>query len=575
MVEFRLTKTSNNLFFVVGVVKNSSLKMDAEEKKDVVADTLTISKLKVTGQVIISRANQQLKLEDNIRTLNNDVTRLSRLGKARIDALDDMERRLRRMRHQLKTTTIPTVNDSVAADLYVSNRVQVDVQFTICTRCQRRILVKLMKAHDTACAKLKSKDTVYMGSRPVPKVDDEVQGLIDTYATFVPQPPRNIMAKAKGTTFVVWTWDPPVFEGGLPVLDYEISYTANIVEFDKSIGKYKRYTEVCRSLLTTTCIRPMPVAHNGYTMVGLRADTEYTDLIIRCRNDHGWSQWVPMVTKIEGQNEKESASGNLDLVLNKSRASMKMPKRRKPGIMTDPADPPSPPLFFVCTEITSGCIHLQWDVPFYDGGLPIIEYRVSYTVLERTVTATSRNVIIERPNTVKIKTPKKDDSIPGTTIKFIIRNLPADTDVVDITVKAMNLADLISDPRPLCGTMFPRDEEKEREEKEKKEHEAQLANMRAHRRGLKGKGGEKDSKAEDGPGPRGIVCRTKVASRYRQLELQLRAALEQDGEFIDTDFYTVSTDHFFPFNPIVVITLIRLQLYHIFHKYSSYLIYLS
>jgi hypothetical protein len=510
--------------------------MDGEEKAEILADSLAISKLKLTGQVIISRANQQLKLEDDIRALNSDVSRVSRLGKARIDALDDMERRLRRMRHQLKTTTIPTVNDSVAADLYISNKSQVDAQFTVCTRCQRRILIKLMKAHDTACAKLKSKDTIYQGLRPVPKVDDEVQGLIDEYATFVPQPPRNIAIKDKGTSFIVWTWDPPVFEGGLPVLDYEISYNANIIEFDKSTGKYKRYVEACRSLLTTTCIRPMPVAHTGYSMIGLHAGTEYTEIVIRCRNEHGWSEWTPMVTKIEGGEQKEDKSGNISLNKNKSELIV---KRKKPGVMTDPAEPPSPPLFFVCTEITSGCIHLQWDVPFYDGGAQVVEYRVSYTVLERKVSAMSRNVIVEKPNTIKVRTLRKEESVPGHTTKLVIRNLPADTDVVDIQVKAINKADLVGQACALCGLMFPKDEEKEKEAKEKAEAEAQLSRMRSKRRGIKIKDDKKDGEGDDGPGPRGIVCRTKVASRHRQLEWQLREALAQEGDFIDTDFYTV------------------------------------
>ena len=128
--------------------------MSEREQSEEFKERMQASKLKINGQVILGRANYQLRIEDSIRTLDKDVERLSRLGKTRIDALDDMERRLKRMRTQLKTAVVPTVTDRVAFDLYQSNKKEVENKFTVCKRCERKILTALLEVHDLACARL-------------------------------------------------------------------------------------------------------------------------------------------------------------------------------------------------------------------------------------------------------------------------------------------------------------------------------------------------------------------------------------------------------------------------------------
>lgn len=248
--------------------------------KEESAAMLAVSKAQISGQQLISRANQQLNIEHGIKNL--DVTRLSSQGKLRVDSLNDLERRVKSMRLELKSIHIPTVVEEISSDLQISNKTQIDSKFSVCSRCQRSILSHLLVAHGTACARLKSEDTVYQGTRPIPFVGHEVQELINTFATFVPQPPRNCRVASKGPSHIEWHWDPPVFDGGLPLIDYEIGYVAKLIEFDKVIGKFKRSTEVCPSLKTSQWCFLEPLSHKGYKMMGLLADTEYTELRIRC-----------------------------------------------------------------------------------------------------------------------------------------------------------------------------------------------------------------------------------------------------------------------------------------------------
>ena len=329
----------------------------SKEDEEIFAERMQASKLKINGQVILGRANYQLKIEDSMRTLDKDVERLSRLGRTRIDALDDMERRLKRMRHQLKVTSVPTVNDRISADLYLNNKANIENKFSVCPRCNRKILTNLLQVHDLACARLQSDDTKFLGLRPVPNVGEEIQSLIDEHAVFVPQPPRRVRVKQKGTSYIVWEWDKPVYEGGWPVTDYEISYAANIADFNTKTKKYDRYREVCPSLSTSNWCFSEPITHNGYTMVGLRAGTEYTDLKIRCRNKHGWSEWVDMVSPEEDKYDPFAGLSNIktDKVARK--------RVKTVGVTTNPAEPATPPLYFLCSLITTSCVHLQVPSP--------------------------------------------------------------------------------------------------------------------------------------------------------------------------------------------------------------------
>lgn len=41
-----------------------------------------------------------------------------------------------------------------------------------------------------------------------------------------------------GMTYIDWEWQPPLFDGGLTITDYEISYDAFHKYFDKKKGIY-------------------------------------------------------------------------------------------------------------------------------------------------------------------------------------------------------------------------------------------------------------------------------------------------------------------------------------------------
>jgi hypothetical protein len=284
-----------------------------------------------------------------------------------------------------------------------------------------------------------------------------------------------------------------VIDGGLVVTDYELSFVAKITEFDKHTGRYNKFEERCLSLKTSQWFYTEdPVSNSGYRMTQLRANTEYTDFKIRCMNLRGWSAWANMLVtddyddvtgsavgkkivandwrqKLDNEGSQQSAANTKKMVLNTS-------------VFTLQPDMPSAPLFLTCTQVTSSCIHLNWQAPFFDGGSEIVDYAVCYTELEKQVTVTSRDVIREHKKRFRVHS--------GSVTRAVIRNIFPDSDVVKIYVEAISKVGLV---------------------------------------------GEKASLKHEGS----VTLHTSKSCRFSQLNREMTMAAGSSEVFIDSAFFTV------------------------------------
>lgn len=364
--------------------------------KQHVEESFSISMASVNEQTIVSRSDHQFKLDSQLKRLAHDVNRASRLGKSKIDALSDLERRISLMRGHLKVPQVPAVEEKISSDLKVSNKVKAEALFEICLRCQRRILSVLFKAHDEACMKANGKLSELESSKSIFDVNVSVE---TSLATFVPKPPRNAVIISKGCSSIVWKWDTPIYDGGLPVFEYEIKFRVRYMEMNLETGRYFKVCNDCQPVTTSLWALRDPIASLGCRLIDLRAGSEYFDFEFRCRNLRGWSEWSSMTNEI---------------------------------IRTEEPEAPMAPLFFRYDKVTSSCIHLAWDPPFHDGGLPIVDYQIVYTAKEKHITVTQRDVVI--PRVLKVNT--------GPVTSFVVRHLMSDIDVSDIKVQAINKAGL-------------------------------------------------------------------------------------------------------------------------------------
>lgn len=424
--------------------------INRNERRTHMNESVSITDIEVKERIALNRADQHLAAVSQVRTLEKDIARASRLTKSKFDALDDLERRVKSMRGLLHNATLPSVESAISQEILTNPKlVKLEKQFAQCELCNRRILVGLLEGHTKMCSVMKQNaDSGTLTEKEKLKyVADVGETLITSLATFKPHPPRNFKVSQKGITFIEWEWEPPVIDGGLVVTDYEISYHVKHFQFDFKNNKYIKWEEDRVFNTSNWLYRENPVCNFGYRICNLRANSEYSQWKIRCYNIRGWSEWVNM---LEHENDK---------------------------IILEKEIPPTPPLFISCDHITSSCLHLNWSPPYFDGGLPITEYLIYYTVIEVQQTVTERARKTEKHLSYSTESPETNT---------IIRNIPDNTDVINIYICAKNSGNLIG-AKGFCKQ---------------------------------------------------TVVRTLKCSRYKQLKRELDFAMASTSATIDTDFFT-------------------------------------
>lgn len=243
----------------------------------------------------------------------------------------------------------------------------------MCDICKRNILSNLHEVHTKSCEKLNGQ-TVTDFRAPVYDYDIDLK---TSLTTSCPQPPRHCKYVRKGHRFIEFVWEPPVFDGGLPVTNYEISYKTHTAYMDKvSKMRVVKIAEQPNIFTSHWCLRN-PICHTGYKIMNLTAGQSYVDFQVRSINLRGPSEWVDLVQK-----------GGPTI------------------ITTSEPDYPWAPLYVHVSNVTSTCIHLDWGPPFFDGGMDVTHYEINYVVVERHVTSTSRNHMISRDRTIITKSPE-------------------------------------------------------------------------------------------------------------------------------------------------------------------------
>lgn len=122
-----------------------------DERKEHFNEKLTILDATVKERMSTARTNQQFGAHSQLKRLENDISRGSRLVKAKSDVLTDLEQRIRKMRAQLKHPTNPPVEVAINAELRTNDRLELDRKFGLCGCCGKSILLDVLKNHETMC----------------------------------------------------------------------------------------------------------------------------------------------------------------------------------------------------------------------------------------------------------------------------------------------------------------------------------------------------------------------------------------------------------------------------------------
>lgn len=192
-VRSRIAGRKLNHNIEMGMISHESLVLMKQESNKVMKenrqDQFVVEMAEFAERTLIARTDHQFKLDAQLKSLARDVNRNSRLGKIKIDALTELERKVNIMKSQLKVPYFPPVEEKVNLEVKVKNTIKNEANFEQCKRCKRRILKELMKGHESMCEK-----TFGKAHEPVYDLDATPEA---TLATYISQPPRNAKVDRK------------------------------------------------------------------------------------------------------------------------------------------------------------------------------------------------------------------------------------------------------------------------------------------------------------------------------------------------------------------------------------------
>jgi hypothetical protein len=126
-----------------------------DERQTHLKETFVISDVSIKNNVSLTRAEHQFQTQHQLKLLNRDVLRISRLSRAKIDTLSDLEKRINKMRDLLREPKDPLVETMLDEEVNANINSQVDSKFGICSLCQRRILLEVLSNHVIICERRK------------------------------------------------------------------------------------------------------------------------------------------------------------------------------------------------------------------------------------------------------------------------------------------------------------------------------------------------------------------------------------------------------------------------------------
>ncbi|KAG2785686.1 hypothetical protein PC129_g11851 [Phytophthora cactorum] len=300
---------------------------------------------------VLKYCDQQFVAENNVRQLRKGIGETQLQIRQKTEELDELQRRVLRLSKTLHDSS----NEKTFAKTKLGNHEEIRKQqlhAKPCRYCGRQYLPGILKTHEDNCMRPSLPEL-----QPMNRLADSLvfqsknsQSLLmiqkaseaPPATRFVSQPPRNLRVNLKEIVHNALTimWDPPIFTGSNAILDYELSYSVI-----HSKTKQQRHIDPHPPLRLSQWCLMNPVPGNQYRLAHLSADQEYGEFLL-CA--------ITVAGKSEPSNKVEI-------------------------IRTEPAVPPTIPLFLCVGVVTATSITLTWMEPFDDGGKPIQDYEIVFS----------------------------------------------------------------------------------------------------------------------------------------------------------------------------------------------------
>ena len=266
---------------------------------------------------------------------------------------------------------------------------------TECPLCRRKYHKKRIDDHMLQC-KRKRKLTAARLTASKATISDEFAQ--------APMPPTSLSVMSAGCSQVVLTWQRPMYNGGLPVYEYEV-HMAKRTPIRKGT-RIQGWSMESLPLISTSCyVRDIPVAFDGKTVHNLTANTDYVDVKARAVNSKGASEWSEPIS-----------------------------------FSTKTANAPTRPLHLKDADATDcRSFELEFQPPLDNGGSPIKHFTAIFK--EEIVDYAT---MLETGNKIAHKTVERSFDFAVGARRFVVKGLRYSTRYSDIRVSVTNEAGLTS-----------------------------------------------------------------------------------------------------------------------------------
>ncbi|KAF1333630.1 hypothetical protein FI667_g2463, partial [Globisporangium splendens] len=410
----------------------------------------------------IYACDHQSQVEESVRQLTSDIsaTQLTiRRKKDELDALQTCVLRLSKTLHGMSA-------DKNFAKSKVRQLEAIRKQrhgLIWCTSCAKEFVLDVFANHTSTCMTSSSSERLAVASSvvsfrslPEMKTPRSVNQILDQakdiehrafsvptteaqqqrkLPSFASQPPRNLRVDDNGgksvtQSAILLQWDPPIFTGSMPIIDYEVQFSiCHFVERMKDGAScVSRTLEPLPPQTTSRWCLQNPVAANQFWVRDLTADQACGAFTI-CA-----------ITK----NGKSQPSNQVELVA------------------TATALPPTKPYFLCVGVVTAKTITVTWKEPMDDGGKPIEFYEICLNeaimedaILKRSSTSDKNNNFLDVSEVVYKPRRIRTNSNATT---FTLTDLLSGKEHKDFQVRAINQAGIpgdFSDPIASIFTIAP------------------------------------------------------------------------------------------------------------------------
>ena len=269
---------SATLLFNFSLIMNSSKKkINNNDKQKSLSNNLYAERYSIMRQI-----GHQFKTENTLGQIDKTVEGLFRKTKADIEFSGVLNTQLKNSRDDFGCKVTRTADQDIDRELnvFTSRRAILSTQYMECPTCLEKILIHNHDDHVRVCT------SVHLSGKGVDSRKTKAIERNDKNIAVRPHQIRNL--RLIGVTFdaIHIVWDLPIFDGGEPLIDFELSYFCDLEKIPDNRGRNKR--------ISMSCLRwynKEPIIAESFILDGLSASTQYLGIRMRCKNRIGWSDY--------------------------------------------------------------------------------------------------------------------------------------------------------------------------------------------------------------------------------------------------------------------------------------------